>query len=126
MEKQLHSASSGATRRAPAATPAPDSLRAAALRSRREFQNQAMLRALMRAFEATKTLIEEGHTVVGVDISTLRPTVQLQAGPRLAAMADEQHGAYFMRGVDTAGQHYRKGMLLNWQDVNVVWFERGQ
>jgi hypothetical protein len=70
-------------------------------------------------------LDRQGHTVIGVDLSVGRPTVQLQASARLAAMADEQRGAYYMHGVDRDGQRYRKGQLLDYRDVVVIWIERG-
>jgi hypothetical protein len=87
--------------------------------------NAEALRQLGLLRGVVDRLDRQGHTVVGVDLSVGRPTVQLQASARLAAMADEQRGAYYMHGVDRDGQRYRKGQLLDYRDVVVIWIERG-
>lgn len=70
-------------------------------------------------------LDREGHAVIGVDLSASKPTLQLQASARLAALAEGGQGAYYMRGIGADGLAYRKGTLLAYRNVRVVWFERG-
>jgi hypothetical protein len=83
----------------------------------------ATLRTLVSEVDG---LIQAGHAVVGWDYSAGLLTIQLAASPRLAAMADEQRGAYFMRGTDAHGEHYRRGQLLDSaRGVRVIWIERG-
>lgn len=95
-------------------------------RAERKTMNAIMLERLRLAVTEADALMLDDHVVVGVDVSAGVPTVQLAPSPRLAAMADEQRGAYYMRGVDATGQHYRKGLLLDrTPGVRVVWIERG-
>ncbi len=74
---------------------------------------------------AVEALTREGHAVVGVDLSVSKPTIQIQSSAHLAKLADSGHGAYYMRGVGADGLAFRKGTLLQYRNVNVVWFERG-
>jgi hypothetical protein len=74
---------------------------------------------------AIESLDREGHTVIGVDLSIGKPTIQLEATGRLAGMADGGQAAYYMRGIGANGLPFRKGTLLAYRNVNVVWFERG-
>lgn len=92
----------------------------------RQSLNETMLERLRLVVTETDALMLDDHVVVGIDVTAGMPTIQLAASPRLAAMADEQRGAYYMRGVDAQGQHYRKGLLLDrTPGVRVVWIERG-
>jgi len=93
---------------------------------RRQELNAIALERMRLAISEADALMAEDHVVIGIETLLGMPTVQLAASPRLAAMADEQRGAYYMRGVDAAGQHYRKGLLLNrMPGVRVIWIERG-
>jgi hypothetical protein len=93
---------------------------------RRRALNAATLERMRQAISEADALMQDDHVVLGVETVHGAPTVQLAASPRLAAMADEDRGAYYMRGVDAQGQHYRKGILLGrTPGVRVVWIERG-
>lgn len=74
---------------------------------------------------AVESLTREGHTVVGVDLSVSKPTIQIQSSSHLQQLANSGQGAYYMRGIGADGLAYRKGTLLLYRNVNVVWFERG-
>lgn len=74
---------------------------------------------------AVESLTREGHAVVGVDLSVTKPTIQIQSSSHLSNLAGIGQGAYYMRGVGADGLAYRKGVLLQYRNVNVVWFERG-
>lgn len=87
--------------------------------------NAAALSKLVLMENAIESLDREGHTVIGVDLSIGKPTIQLEATGRLAGMADGGQAAYYMRGVGADGLAYRKGTLLAYRNINVVWFERG-
>ena len=82
----------------------------------------AQLALMQRAVES---LTREGHAVVGVDLSVSKPTIQIQASAHLAQLAGAGQGAYYMRGVGPDGLAFRKGTLLAYRNVNVVWYERG-
>ena len=73
---------------------------------------------------AIESLDREGHAVIDMD-STGKPTLVLESTAKLAALASAGQGAYYMRGVGADGLPYRKGTLLQYRNVNVVWFERG-
>lgn len=88
--------------------------------------NQVLLDILGRLVTQVDALIQDDHAIVGLDVSGGVATIQLAASSRLAAMADEQRGAYYMRGIGADGQHFRKGLLLGTpRGVRVVWIERG-
>ncbi len=74
---------------------------------------------------AVESLTREGHAVVGVDLLVSKPTIQIQASSHLAKLAENGQGAYYMRGVGADGLAFRKGCLLAYRNVTVVWFERG-
>lgn len=93
--------------------------------SRRAATNADVMVKLSLMERAIEMLDREGHAVIGVDLSVSKPTVQLQASAHLAALADGGHAAYYMRGVGADGLTYRKGTLLAYRNVNVIWFERG-
>lgn len=82
----------------------------------------AQLALMQRAVES---LTLEGHTVVGVDLSVSKPTIQLQSSNQLQQLASRGQGAYYMRGVGADGLAFRKGTLLLYRNVNVIWYERG-
>lgn len=92
-------------------------------RTRRESANTAIAAAVARVQHEVARLIEEGHVIVGVDISCGRPTIQLMATARLGAMAEAGEAAYWMCGRDDMG-HYRKGQLIH-RACRVIWIERG-
>lgn len=94
---------------------------------RRQELNRLALKRMRLAISEADALMAEDHVVIGIETLLGQPTVQLAASPRLAAMADEHRGAYYMRGVDHTGHSYRKGILLDrTPGVRVVWVERGQ
>jgi hypothetical protein len=87
--------------------------------------NVAALQKLALLGQAIESLDREGHEVADVDLSSGKPTVQLLASAKLAAMASDGRAGYYMRGVGTDGRAFRKGILLAYRNVNVVWVERG-
>lgn len=102
-----------------ASTPAPRTTpRCAAINA----DVAAQLALMQRAVES---LTREGHAVVGVDLSVSKPTIQIQSSAHLAQLASAGQGAYYMRGIGADGLAYRKGTLLAYRNVTVVWFERG-
>jgi len=82
----------------------------------------AKLSLMQRAVES---LTRKGHMVVSVDQASSKPVIQVQPSHHLAKLADAGQAAYYMRGVGADGLAYRKGTLLAYRNVNVVWFERG-
>lgn len=92
-------------------------------RTRRESANAAISAAIAQVQQEVPRLIEEGHVIVGIDISCGRPTIQLMASARLGAMAEAGDAAYWMCGYDTMG-YYRKGQLIR-RACRVIWIERG-
>lgn len=103
----------------------PDIHRPAALpsRTRRDSANAAIAAAIAQVQQEVPRLIEEGHAIVGVDISCGRPTIQLMATARLGALAEAGEAAYWMCGYDQTG-YYRKGQLIR-RACRVIWIERG-
>ncbi len=92
---------------------------------RRTAINAEALTKLVLMERAIESLDREGHTVIGVDMSVGKPTLQLESSAKLAAMAQDGQAAYYMRGIGANGLPFRKGILPAYRNVNVVWFERG-
>lgn len=87
--------------------------------------NADVLEKLGLIQRAVESLTREGHTVIGIDHSVSKPTIQIQSSNHLAQLANKGQGAYYMRGVGADGLVFRKGTLLLYRNVNVVWYERG-
>lgn len=92
-------------------------------RAARESSNAIVAKSMQALQREINSLIDDGHVIVGVDITCGRPTIQLMSTPHLARIADDGRAAYWMRGQDQCG-HYRKGQLLD-RECTVIWIERG-
>lgn len=88
--------------------------------------NADVMAKLSMMERAVESLTREGHAVVGVDLSVTKPTIQIQASAHLSTLAGQGQAAYYMRGVGPDGLAFRKGVLLAYRNVSVVWFERGR
>lgn len=96
-------------------------IRARALRAATPMNN-IIMDALISAMEEACALANEGHTIIGLDITLGRPTIQLAATPRLAAMAETGAAAYYSFGIGQDGHRRRGGQLHNRRCV-VKWYE---
>lgn len=94
-------------------------------RAQRAAGNTQVMDRLRLAQDTLNLLAHDGHLVVDIQIATGRITVAIAASARLAELVRQGRGVYYMRGVDQHGQHFRKGVLLGFTNVNVVWTERG-
>ena len=75
--------------------------------------------------EATQILSRAGHTIQAAGVGPGQLFIYLAPSAKLSSLADEGRAAYWMRGIDGDGQHYRKGQLLDYRNVLVTWTERG-
>lgn len=75
--------------------------------------------------QALESLQSEGHTILAGGIGASKPYVILANSRLLSHLAEQGKAAFYMRGTDHDGQHYRKGQLLDYRAVIVTWLERG-
>lgn len=94
-------------------------------RALRDAGNTQVMDRLRLAQDTLNLLAHEGHLVVDIQIAAGRITVTIAASARLAEMVRQGRGVYYMRGIDQHGLHFRKGVLLGFANVNVIWTERG-
>lgn len=106
-------------------TPAQAAFMAKLPRATREANNTQVLEKLDLLQAAIHSLSREGHMVIGAKLSGGRITITIASCARLANMVDQGKAVYYMHGVDDDGQRYRKGVLLGYRHVHVVWIERG-
>lgn len=85
----------------------------------------AVARQLDLLSQAVAELTREGHAILAAGVGPGKPFAVLAPSTRIADLADEGRAAYWMRGIDADGQHYRKGQLLAYRNVLVTWTERG-
>lgn len=87
--------------------------------------NQAVMDALLEAMQEACRLANEGHTVVGMDISGGRATLQLERSRHLANLVESGAAAYTTHAIGTDGQRRRVGELLGRGRCRVTWMEVG-
>lgn len=85
--------------------------------------NRLVMDALMQAMEEACRLANEGHTIIALDISLGRPTIELAATPRLAAMAERGDAAYYTFAIRDGKR--RRGGQLHGRACTVKWYEEG-
>jgi hypothetical protein len=75
--------------------------------------------------QAVASLNREGHAVLAAGIGPGKPVVHLAPSMALSNLASVGQAAYYMRGTDEHGQHFRKGVLTLYRNVQVTWKETG-
>lgn len=94
-------------------------------RALRDAGNTQVMDRLRLAQDTLNLLAHDGHLVVDVQIAAGRVTVVVAASARLADLVRQGRGVYTMCGIDQHGLHFRKGVLLGFANVTVIWTERG-
>lgn len=87
--------------------------------------NHQLMDALLAAMEEACRLANEGHVIVGLDISAGRPTIQLERSAVLAHYVEVGKASYTTHGIDRNGQRRRVGELLGRGVCRVTWMEVG-
>ena len=59
--------------------------------------NARCLRQQRDALDASMALVSQGFTLAGVRLGGVKPTLQIEASPRLARMVDDNQAAYYKR-----------------------------
>lgn len=87
--------------------------------------NQIMIERLEATLAAARALDQQGYTLVpgGVDVNTVRPTLQVQPDGRCRGQLEAGRAAYYHAGTGEQGR-YRIGQFT-FNDCRVVWLEQG-
>lgn len=94
-------------------------------RALREAGNAQVMDRLRLAQDTLNLLAHDGHLVADILIAGDIITVTIAASARLAELVRQGRGVYYTRGIDQHGLHFRKGVLLGFANVTVIWTERG-
>lgn len=92
------------------------------LAAARQMITDMTLAKLTATRDAVIRLKEDGHVVFGVQIDSVRPTVQIEASRRTQALIDSEAACYY-KWVTREGKHERHGQFTL-DGVRVVWVEQ--